>query len=427
MCGIIAPDAALTKCNSPDGAEAGTLSSMTSQPPPANTVSLAPRTLVALCMLNHTALTGSRVAVSLSALAMGFSALQVGLLLSLFSLLPTLGAVWMGRWVDGRGTRVPALTGMTATCIGLVLPAWQPQPAMLWLAAALVGGGYSTSLLALQSQLGRWPVDAERAKGFSSFALATAVSAGLGPFVAGQSLAWGGTRTCFALLAAIATAAWVGGLLQRTGLDTRSDHAGSPRGVRSLREVLRDSPLRRILILDLLMALGWNANTFIVPIHGTQQGWTAGDVGNLLATFAGAVLLVRAIPAAQRQRLGDWRIIRLALGSCGACFLLFPFASGLPFAFLLEFMMGIGLGGALPSVLALLRAQSPVGRDAEVLGVRLVALNLSAVVLPLCLGGLGASVGLVAAMWALGTVLSVGAAAGAPPSARRASSAPADA
>ncbi|WKB55298.1 MFS transporter [Eleftheria terrae] len=376
--------------------------------PPA---ALQARALVVLCMLNHTALSGSRVAVSLSALALGGSAFQVGLLIATFSLLPTLGSVALGRWVDHHGTRLPALAGMAAMSAGLLLPLVQLTPAALWLTAALVGGGYSAALLALQSQLGRLPDPARRARGFSGFALGTALSGSLGPLVAGQCLSLAGAPATFAVLAGIGLAAAAGLVLGRSGLAGQGHAAsGTPQSRLPLRRLLQQPLLRRIVLLDLLMAVAWNANSFMVPLHGTQQGWPAASVGQLLALFGAAVMLVRTVPASWRQRLGDWQAIRIALASSALCFLLFPWADRFAVALLLEFVLGLGLGGALPSVLGLLHTHAPPGHDGEVLGLRLVVLNVSAIALPIGLGGLGAALGLTRVMVALGAALSLGAA-----------------
>jgi len=377
---------------------------------PPTRAALSARALVTLCALNHAALTGSRVAVSLSALAMGVSTFQTGLLLAVYALLPTLGSVWLGRWVDRAGARVPALVGMGMICIGLMLPTWQMAPSTLWLTVALVGGGYASAVLAFQHELVRRANSMGRANGLSDFALATAMSSSLGPLVAGHCIALGGTRLTFALLASVGLVAGIGATLRRGGFDCRGGRrVESPHGRLSVSQVLDDPVLRRILVVDLLLAIAWNANSFIVPIYGTQHGWSAAEVGNMLAVFGGAVLLVRALAALRLKRLDEWWTIRFALVSSGVCFLLLPFAGRLPFAFVLEFMMGIGLGGALPNVLVLLHAQSPAGRDGEVLGLRLVALNISAIVLPMCLGALGACLGMASVMWTLGASLSFGA------------------
>ena len=64
--------------------------------------------LIALGVANHLVLTGSRVAVSLDALARGASAATVGGLMAFFALLPMFFAIPAGRLADRVGVRLPA-------------------------------------------------------------------------------------------------------------------------------------------------------------------------------------------------------------------------------------------------------------------------------------------------------------------------------
>jgi MFS family permease len=348
---------------------------------------LSPWALVILCAINHTALTGSRVAVSLQALALGVSPLEAGALLALYALVPTLCSMRIGRWVDRVGARRPAIAGMAVTCAGFAIPALQPDVVGLHLAAALVGSGYPVSLLALQSQLGGCSDPVQRRTGLSNFALATAVSSGLGPFIAGRSLAFGGPCLAFGLLAGLSLTAWLAAMLHRNGLvSLRSPRGAAPHGSTSSGRATDNDTMRRVLVADLLLSIGWNANGFIVPIHGSGRGWSAAIVGDLLATFGCAVWLIRALPATWRERVGDWRTICVALFIGGLGFGCYPYAPSLPCAFALQFALGLGLGSALPSVLSLLHAHTPAGRHGEALGLRVAMLNLSALGLPLWAG-----------------------------------------
>ncbi|NRF70700.1 MFS transporter [Aquincola sp. S2] len=366
--------------------------------------------LVLLCVLAHTALTGARVAVSLQALALGAPALGFGLLLASFAIVPTLGSLAIGRWIDRIGTRRPLLLGLAAQVSGLAAAALAPQSLVgLGAAAVLGGGGYSMALLALQSQLGRRD-EPQRSAAFASFGIGTSVSIGLGPFIAGHGLSSAGAAFTFALLGLLPLAAAVGAGFGRRHLHARRGSAASQRAAAAAGgAVLRDPALRRILIADLLMALGWNANGFLLPLYATQQGWSAATVGDLGAAFGLGVGLVRLGSAAWRRRVGDWTTIRTTLISAGGCFALLPLLPALTWALLLQFVLGVGLGIALPSVMALLHAQSPAERQAETLGLRIVMLNASYLAVPLLLGGLGAAAGVSMLLWSLGGSLSIGA------------------
>lgn len=365
--------------------------------------------LVLLCVLAHSALTGCRVAVSLQALALGAPAFAFGALLASFAIVPTLASLAMGRWVDRVGTRRPVLAGLALQFAGLALAAAWPQSLGLLAVTALCSGaGYSLALLALQRQLGQRD-EPQRSAAFASFGIGTSLSIGLGPFVAGHGFAGGGAAFTFALLAGFVLLAGLGAAFGRRGLrGSGSERAASTASTGGV--VLHDAALRRILVADLLMALGWNANGFLLPLFAAQQGWSAATVGDLGAVFGLGVGLVRLGSAAWRRRVGDWTTIRGTLAVAAACFLLLPLLPTLAWTLLLQFVLGAGLGIALPSVMALLHARSPAGRHGEALGLRIVMLNASYLAVPLLLGGLGAAAGVTVLLWSLGGGLSIGAA-----------------
>ena len=379
--------------------------------------------LVVLCVLNHVALSGARVALALQALRLGVPSVGLALMLAPFALTSTLAALPLGRCVDRVGARVPALAGMALTTMALIAAAWRPGSAVLTAAAAAVGLGYTASLIALQSELGRDRDARERASGFAGFAIGTAASGGVGPFVAGQCMALAGVHAAFGALALVSLAACVGAAWNAR----RLRHGGPPAAPAATPRRLSLKGLgglRRLMLADLLMALAWNANGFVVPLIGQRQGWAADTVGNLLGCFGVAVMLVRALPGAWRARGGDWRAVTRALLISGVVLALLPLLTEVPGPYVLEALFGCGLGSSLPSVLALVEEGTPAGRRAEVLGLRQAVLGLGAATLPTALGALVSATGLVAALLAFGGALAAAGAAIAPRlSARRSASA----
>jgi MFS family permease len=359
------------------------------------------RTLVALCVLNHVALSGARAALALQALRLGVPSVGLALMLAPFALASTLAALPLGRGIDRVGARVPALAGMALMAGALAAAAWQPAIAWMTAAAGAIGLGYTASLIALQSELARERTASERAAAFSGFAIGTAASGGLGPFLAGQFMARFGAHWAFGALAIVSLVAASGGAWNARRLLQGSAPAAPSRGL-SLKGL---GGLRRLMLADLLMAFAWNANGFAVPLVGQREGWTADTVGNLLGCFGLAVMLVRALPGGSRVRAGGWRAIAHALLAGGAALALLPLLTAMPLPYVLEGVFGCGLGSSLPSVLALLEQHTPPGRRAEVLGLRQGVLGLGAVTLPTALGALMSAAGLVWALLGFGGAL----------------------
>ena len=367
-------------------------------PPP-----LPLRTLVALCVLNHVALSGARLVLVEQGLHLGVPSLALGLMFAPFALASTLGALPLGRWVDRVGARVPALAGMAATTLALAAAALWPRPATMAAAAAVIGLGYTASLIALQAEIARDRDEPERRVGFSAFAIGTAASSGFGPFVAGQVMSHAGAAATFGLLATVSFAALAGGAWKATRIPSTNGGDAAARSDTSAPDSLRG--LRRLLLADLGMALAWNANGFVVPIVAHRHGWPADVAGNLLGAFGAAVLLVRALPHSWRVYGSDWGAITRALLASGAVLALLPLLPSMGVQLLLQALLGCGLGSSLPSVMALVEARTPDGRRAEVLGLRQAVLGFGAATTPTAVGALVAAAGLVPALALVGGVL----------------------
>ncbi|HKU70473.1 MAG TPA: MFS transporter, partial [Burkholderiales bacterium] len=69
------------------------------------------------------------------------------------------------------------------------------------------------------------------------------------------------------------------------------------------------------------------------------------------------------------------------------------------------FLLGVGLGGTQPFIMALLYAKAPAGRGAEVLSMRTWLINVSQTGVPLTFGALGAMLGMLPVFLAMGASL----------------------
>ena len=403
-----------------DASADGNMCAMTS---PVDSPPLPIRALVALCILNHVALSGARLALLEQALHLGVRSLAIGLMFAPFALATTLGALPLGRWVDRIGSRRPALAGMALTTLALVAATLWPSAGVLTASAGLIGLGYTGSLIALQAEIARGRDDAGRRAGFAAFATGTAASSGFGPFLAGQLMSHAGAAMAFGVLAAISLSALSGAGLAATRLKSVHRRNAAARPAAPASTSLRGlAGLRRLMLADLGMALAWNANAFVVPLVVHEHGWRADVAGNLLGVFGAAVLLVRALPHAWRAWGSEWRTVTRALLASGTVLALLPLLPSIGAHALLQGVLGLGLGSSLPSMMALVEARTPQGRRGEVLGLRSAVLGFGAVTTPTALGALVALAGLVPALAVIGGALVALGAAIAPRGAAQAAS-----
>jgi predicted MFS family arabinose efflux permease len=362
---------------------------------------------VILNALGHLAFVGARMTTTLFALELGASELTVGVLMSLFALLPTFLSIGAGRLIDRTGPQRPLELSLGALALATALPFAFPSLATLYLSTTLLGVSFMYVHIAMNSVFGAHGSPEQRAVNFSWLALGFSISNSIGPLVAGYAIDGLGHARAFGVLAvfpAIALALlWV-----RKQPLPRPEHV--PRSKRAgVLDLLRIPGLRQTFWVSLLLATGWDLYTFLVPLYGARIGLSAAAIGVILSTFALATFTVRLAMPLLIKRIRQWVIIFGALGVSGACYLLFPLAQSVPPLLLLSFVLGLGLGAAQPVVMSLLYAASPPGRQGEAVGLRTSLLNGSHTLIPLASGAASTAVGMAPVFWVLAACLLGGA------------------
>ena len=157
--------------------------------------------LIALGILNHMVLSGSRVTVSLYALAQGATPLIVGVLSGLYAFLPMLLAVSAGRLSDRIGVRRPMLLGSAGLALGAAVAWALPGLGPLYFTTSLLGVSFMLFQVAAQNATGDFGEPSERARNFSMLALGYSTSGFCGPLLAGFLIDHTSFGTTFGLLA----------------------------------------------------------------------------------------------------------------------------------------------------------------------------------------------------------------------------------
>jgi predicted MFS family arabinose efflux permease len=362
---------------------------------------------VILNALGHLAFVGARMTTTLFALELGASELTVGVLMSLFALLPTFLSIGAGRLIDRTGPQRPLELSLGALALATALPFAFPSLATLYLSTTLLGVSFMYVHIAMNSVFGAHGSPEQRAVNFSWLALGFSISNSIGPLVAGYAIDGLGHARAFGVLAvfpAIALALlWV-----RKQPLPRPEHVPLAKRANVL-DLLRIPGLRQTFWVSLLLATGWDLYTFLVPLYGARIGLSAAAIGVILSTFALATFTVRLAMPLLIKRIRQWVIIFGALGVSGACYLLFPLAQSVPPLLLLSFVLGLGLGAAQPVVMSLLYAASPPGRQGEAVGLRTSLLNGSHTLIPLASGAASTAVGMAPVFWVLAACLLGGA------------------
>jgi MFS family permease len=344
---------------------------------------------------------------ALFALELGGSEFTVGLLMALFALLPMLLSVSAGRLIDRVGPRRPLLISFVVLAFGTALPFALPHLVTLYFACTLVGTSFMYIHIAMNSVFGAHGTPEQRAVNFSWLALGFSVSNSIGPLVAGFAIDWLGHAEAMLALAVFPAIALVLVWLRKRPLPHPEPVAQTKRS--NVLDLLRIRAMRNTFIVSVLLAMGWDLYTFLIPLYGARIGLAAATIGVIMSTFAVATFTVRLLMPLFVKRLRQWVVMTSALAVAGTAYLAFPFVDSVPLLMALSFVLGLGLGCAQPIIMSLLYEASPPGRQGEAVGLRTSLLNGSHTLIPLASGALSAAAGMAPVFWILAAFLLAGA------------------
>jgi predicted MFS family arabinose efflux permease len=364
------------------------------------------RFIVVLTVLTHLSFAGCRIIMSLTAIHYEATPFTVGVIMSLLTVIAMLFAVRWGRWVDRVGVRGPMLAGAAAILAAMVLVWAVPRLETLFVASPLAGSGFFLFHIAAGQAAAVIGVPEQRVRNFTLLALAFSTSGFLGPVLAGFAIDGIGHRGAMLALAVGALASIF--VLAARNIDTpRRQATAAQQERRRISDFLRIPGFRLVFIVSGALSMTWDLFAFVIPIYGSQIGLSASTIGVILGAFGAAVFVVRLALPLIAHRLDEWRMLIAAMFLSGATLLVFPLVDGVPLLLALSFLLGIGLGGTQPFVMALLYAKAPAGRGAEVLSVRTWIINFCQTSVPLASGALGAALGMLPVFWAMGASLLV--------------------
>ena len=158
-------------------------------------------------------------------------------------------------------------------------------------------------------------------------------------------------------------------------------------------------------VVNLLLAMGWDLHTIVIPVYGSSIGLSASQIGAILAAFAAATFVVRLSMRWIIRHFNEYQVLTTALFVAALVYLVLPFSHDATTLMTLSFCLGLGLGSSQPMVMALLHTHAPPGRMGEAAGVRMSLVQSMAVAVPLAFGTLGATVGLTPVFWSVGACL----------------------
>ena len=364
-----------------------------------------------LTIVPHMAFSGARVTLSLYALHLGATPFTVGIIISLIAVVPMVYSVRWGRRIDRAGVYKPMLIGSLLILAGLLLAYAAPRIETLFAVSVLTGSGFMLYHICVNQAAALVGGPEARTRNFSVLALAFSTSGFIGPMMAGFAIDTIGHRNTFLLCAGFMVAALALIYTRRSAishLHKTPAAVAHPEKKRAV-DLLRIPALLRVFVVSGLMSMCWDLYSFVMPIHGSGIGLSASTIGLILGSFGAATFLFRLILPWIVHRFDERLFLISAMALTGLMLALMPLVHSVPLLMAVSFVLGIGLGGVQPMIMAMLYEKAPAGRGGEAVGMRTLLLNITQAAIPLVFGALGAVLGMAPVFFAMGAAVLWGA------------------
>ena len=360
--------------------------------------------LVAMSM--HSCYKGSKILASLFAIDLGASAATIGMLYAVYSVFAVVLSFFAGKASDRYGFRMPILIGASGMLVSLLLPYFFPKLPALFASAAVAGMCYIFYVVSIQHLIGALSEGPERTRNYSVFSICIGLTSLLGPTMTGFSIDGLGHRETYLLLAAF-PALTMTVLLAYPGLLPRPVAHDRPTGQRHFLDLLRNAPLRRVLLTTAFLEAGNELFNFLMPIYGHSIGLSASHIGIVMGSFAIAMMGVRSVMPALVRRSGEERVFSGSLFVAAAACLAVPLVGSFGALLAVVFVLGLGTGCCAPLSMTLAYNRAPAGRAGESIGLRQTVNKAIESTVPALFGALSTAVGFVP-VYCVGALLLAG-------------------
>jgi MFS family permease len=351
----------------------------------------------------HACMAVTRVTATLWALDQGYGEWTVGVLLSLFAVAPIAMSMWAGRLADRHGFHRPVAVGVGMGLAGSLIVLAYPSMPTVAIGCLLTGGAISTAAVAIQREAGLMsesPGDLKRI--FSWVSLAPALSNAIAPVAAGLLIDAAGFRWTFAFAVLLPVVAW--GLARQVPRHPPRPHAEAS-AAQPAWHLLRQGPLRNLLLVNVVLSTCWDVHTFVVPVVGHAKALSASSIGLVLGSFAVAATVVRLAIVRFAHHLDELKALRAAMVLATVVLAVYAWLPGTAGMVLGSSLLGLALGSVQPMILSTLHQVTPRDRHGQALGLRMLTVNVATVAMPVGFGLLASAFVIAAPMWMMAGLL----------------------
>jgi MFS family permease len=339
-----------------------------------------------------------RPMITYRALENGATGYQIGLIASIYALVPLVVAVQMGRWV-GRIGEVPLLFAGCLSFIVLGISfAFLNNIIAIAAATALAGIAHLSNVAASQAMVAsRSPHDLQD-QNFGYFSFSTSMGHTFGPMLGGIIAGSSGvlprsSTSAFVFASILAFLALVPFFLFKSVKEVRSQEERDAAGSIKARDVIKRPGIKPAIWTSLAVASTNDVLVVILPLIGTELGISPVVIGAILSIRSAAAMVSRFSLGKLTKRFGSSTVMNFSIGISAVFLFASVYATTALTLAIVMAIVGFLLGIGQPLTMSIVSKKTPIEERAMAISIRLFGNRLGQFLVPLGAGALAAPFG----------------------------------
>ena len=339
-----------------------------------------------------------RPMITYRALENGASGYQIGLIASIYALVPLVIAVQMGRWV-GRIGEIPLLLAGCISFIALGISfAFLNNIFAIAAATALAGVAHLSNVAASQAMVASRSPHELQDQNFGYFSFSTSMGHTFGPMLGGIIAGSSGvlprsSTSAFVFASILALLAIVPFFLFKGLNEVRSKEERDAAGSIKARDVIKRPGIKPAIWTSLAVASTNDVLVVILPLVGTELGISPVVIGAILSLRSAAAMISRFSLGRLTKRFGSATVMNFSIFVSAIFLFSSAYASTAVTLGVVMAVIGFLLGIGQPLTMSIVSKKTPIEERAMAISIRLFGNRLGQFLVPLGAGALAAPFG----------------------------------
>ncbi len=345
----------------------------------------------------------------------GATALQTGLLLSVYSLMQFLFSPFWGRLSDRYGRRPILLFCLLGEVLSYLLFAWSRTLEWLFV-ARLLAGFFGASISTASAYISDITPKHERSKGMALIGAAFGLGFVVGPALGGGLAIWGHHINPAPHFDTSFTAYWVAGLclanflfglkFLKESLTEKSESAEKKKRFSVMWHFLNMKTVGALMTVFMLCSLAMSGmEATLILFMGEKFQWSIKEVSfgfayiGVIIIFTQGFLVRRLLP-----KWGERKVLRLGLLSFAVGLTMIAFANSIGWMAVAMTLLSLGNGLCNPSILGSVSLLTDAKEQGAAMGVTQSMASLGRIIGPAVGGAIYGSIAITAPFWLSGAL-----------------------